>query len=93
MNEKFTPGPWFFNEDKYKICDDNSVPVATVSLRFYDDNDDTTDHETERANAHLIAVAPKMYAKLSELEAGLRPTVPVLADDIAELLREARGGE
>ena len=47
--------------------------------------------EERKANEHLIATAPKMYGKLAELEAILRPIIPLLADDIAELLKEARG--
>lgn len=38
-----------------------------------------------------MTAAPEMYAKLAELENALRPTIPLLADDIAEVLKKARG--
>ena len=46
-----------------------------------------------QADVPIIAAAPEMFNKLAGLENALRPDIPRLADDIAEVLRKARGLE
>ena len=57
---KFTPGPW-------EVCEiqpgDKEIGIRGPSVEVdYDD----VDHESARADAHLIAAAPDLYAALEE---------------------------
>lgn len=83
MNKKFEPGPgsWRIHEwDSCLTIRDGKTMVCRC-----------TKNAEGKKYAKFLKTAPEMYAKLVELEAVLRPTVPVLADDIAELLKNARG--
>jgi hypothetical protein len=66
MNKtKFTPGPWI-KRGKGTIETSGGAEVASVM-----DGQmlDRVDHETQEANAHLIAAAPELYEALEELHA------------------------
>lgn len=57
MNAKHTPGPWTVG-DSLLIYDDDAREVAIPSGRT---------EENLKANAHLIAAAPKLLAALDDL--------------------------
>jgi hypothetical protein len=61
---KFTPGPWLYQPRGSLILDGSSgssqVLISTVAVN--------TRRNEGRYNAHLIAAAPSLYAKVVELE-------------------------
>ena len=83
MNEKFTPGEWFFegenevNTEQKNICRCIRLGMETEEMQ---------------ANAHLIAAAPEMYRLLKQLH-GTLSKVPVLQREIEKVLKKARGEE
>ena len=93
--EKFTPGPW---EGGYGLLDGGYLGIwksgsETVVARI-----SPTDRETDeyKANAHLIAAAPDMYAVLTELEESVdywsEYDVPIgIIDQIRAAISKARG--
>jgi len=69
----FTPGPWSVHDDVFYrpvIKAPNGFVVATAKVDFggcerSSEKDAALD--TRKANAHLIAAAPRMYSALDEL--------------------------
>lgn len=84
--EKFTKGNWYLGS----FCTVKTHRGAIIADTWHFKDVGERDPE-QKANAILISKAPKMYYKLKEMEAFLRPAVPLVADELAELLREARG--
>jgi len=99
---KFTPGPWI-KRGKGTIETSGWAEVAAVM-----DGQmlDRVDHETQEANAHLIAAAPDMYEELEcardvfrfyqshhEFKGGTEKAIrnKEIADRIDRLLAKARG--
>lgn len=93
---KFRKGPWFV--DSYlKI--DNSIRVVegNVMISYHPDGD----NEESKANAHLIASAPDMYAMIKEVADmqkkwygyGMDTHIKLakMADKMEALLATARG--
>jgi hypothetical protein len=65
-NPSFTPGPWKIgNRSVYSLCANIDGPgwtmLASVIVRL---TGDEFDHAEGIANAHLIAAAPNLYAKV-----------------------------
>ena len=57
MNTKFTKGPWVKEEYSFDVTSkDCCLPIAKVTV-----------FNEAKANAHLIAAAPDMYAMLKEV--------------------------
>ena len=77
MSEKWTKGPWEFVEGDDNHGHENMEGVLGTILgdlnlgihvcRIWGDINDDDEMIQERANAHLIAAAPEMYAALKEL--------------------------
>ena len=103
--EKFTPGEWHIWKDNSTIpfiFDKNGYAVACMCGKQHDDRktissiEDYLYPEEVKANAALIAAAPKMYALLSVI---ISPTAMMskqfrdqnLRTAIESVLREARG--
>jgi len=66
MSEKFTPGPWRVNTDYGQIGDvtnEDGTPVAYSQQVL----GDTITQSRRKANAHLIAAAPDLYAALERI--------------------------
>ena len=63
MAEKFTPGPWnteySYRKDWYEIYGDEGMIMIAAAFNCQ--------HKLDRANAALIAAAPKLYEALYEL--------------------------
>ena len=98
MNEKkFTPGPWL----SYKLQDDDVINITTrrrkeghlVDVAFISVGLDKPFDDEQRANAHLIAAAPDMYAALEQIAKICRPlNAPNCAGClICAALKKARG--
>ncbi len=94
---KFTPGPWElipeFSEIRTVQPDDtsnygNGTPICGIF-------DMSTNYERSSANARLIAQAPAMYDMLLLCETLIAnfndPNLNVIAHNIDDLLRKARG--
>ena len=82
---KFTKGEWRRhyspNGQEYVICDgrrNGGYAVASLS------------GSNSKANAHLIAAAPEMYAMLKDIS-WRYPNSPHITNPISELLAKARG--
>lgn len=75
---KWTPGPWFADvvsgDDPNGDDWETDIEVVSGNLKFIHGHDlgysDGTDVEI-KANAHLIAAAPDLYAALDEVSASL----------------------
>ena len=85
MREKFKKGEWVTRlvGDKFAVMTyDTGYGICETTM-----SDDT-----DKANAHLIAAAPKMYAMLDELKSSMYESgMKVAARKIEKLLAEARG--
>jgi len=53
--EKFTPGPWHVMSDSLTISEDCGIAIVECLERG-------TETHNPKANAHLIAAAPDLYA-------------------------------
>ena len=89
---KFTKGPW---QAKDLEVESSGRMIADCGISNYKNSE-----EEERANAHLIAVAPDMYKMLDEVnraiihcdnEIGLADVITCMCHDIDQLLKKARG--
>lgn len=83
---KFTPGPW------HVIKKGNAVGYANYEVAWSDDNELVADVIYEKANAHLIAAAPDLYAACEKV-AHLNPDAGEVGEgmlrQIVELARYA----
>lgn len=68
----FTPGPWkahSYNTTDYIDIDAGCERICSIYLGTPEDTTDTSDYEIleRKANAQLIAAAPRMYQLLKEI--------------------------
>ena len=93
-NEKFTPGEWgvseftYNNGDAYQCTVSAGLPEVCICVPT-----GRVNREQCKANAHLIAAAPEMYALLSLM---VSPTIMMndeLRTTIEAVLKKARGEE
>lgn len=94
--EKFTKGPWFYEEATGEIYSDNYAEIICDMLPTGDEEFD--------ANAALVAASPDMYTELKEASKGLQllidnsavnalylPALYEQVERIEALLAKARG--
>lgn len=81
-NEKFTKGPWFYEEATGEIYSDNYAEIICDMLPTGDEEFD--------ANAALVAVAPEMYELLQKLRAHYNFS-EYCENEVDALLAKARG--
>lgn len=79
MDAKFTPGPWQLQEGNHPAADGRDWEVVSEHVGIcgwwaWDDR-----REERKANAHLIAAAPDMYAEIAQCEVDLEEAAKVLA--------------
>lgn len=86
---KFTPGPWLLNDAN----GESWIDAGSFAVALIDRNCNALNlSDEDKANASLIVVAPKMYAKLEEIaEATVHNFDYETAKPIYDLLAEARG--
>lgn len=75
--DKHTPGPWFVgvSADNHTHCVDAIDPTDEGTLEVcevWGTEHDKTESETSKANAHLIATSPELFADLLEAATTLR---------------------
>ena len=97
-NTKFTSGEWFIVDSTDKsssVWASESECITTINYNFWDEK-----YQTElKANAHLIAAAPAMYAMLEDSRTMLKAfhnntgSMGAIAQVrlIDDLLKSARG--
>jgi hypothetical protein len=66
-NEKFTPGPWKFDDLEMKIKGTGDAEGRTIIANVSPKMDFSRGMTTQCANAALIAAAPAMYEALKNL--------------------------
>jgi endonuclease III len=74
---RFTPGPWHVEEEKgsYGVCSNNTLLAIILS-------DDTQDKGAEKANAHLMATAPRLLQIIKEIKEYLDNNVIVTEEGL-----------
>jgi hypothetical protein len=100
-NEKFTPGPWAFDDLEMKIKGTGDAEGRTIIANVSPKMDFSRGMNTQCANAALIAAAPAMYKALAALEYRLKHQVENYqsvcqiddneAESILKILAAARG--
>ncbi|APC46574.1 hypothetical protein [Alteromonas phage PB15] len=99
---KFTKGPWYvYNNDVYlEIVSDKGAICDTCMSGHEFDGGDCLEGKSAKANAHLIAAAPEMYAMLQSiddlfglLDEHTHPNIELDCQqhEIRKLLAKARG--
>lgn len=95
MKPKFTPGPWKMLPDSWHGDHAEISSSEWGALALVVNKIDGQVSENGSSNAHLIAAAPDMYAKLDEISDGLLEAGGYgncrLAKEIESLLAKARG--
>lgn len=73
MKNEFTPGPWLaiVKDDEFEVIKDNGM-VQNAYARQTICRDISQGYDKGKADARLIAAAPKMYAELVLLREQLR---------------------
>jgi hypothetical protein len=69
MATQFTPGPWCVTDrdDLFRIREEASDAVLATTDDGGHPTEAIFDYDEQRANAHLIAAAPDLYAALEAL--------------------------
>lgn len=93
MTQTFTPGPWTITDrdDLFRIREEASDAVLATTDDGGHPTETIFDYDTQRANAHLIATAPELYAELERLYELLRRGGYAVAGNTAGILAKARG--
>jgi hypothetical protein len=74
---RFTPGPWHVEEEEgtYGVFSNDDLLALILS-------DDLKEREAARANAHLMAAAPRLLEVLREIKEHLDNNLIVTADGV-----------
>jgi hypothetical protein len=74
---RFTPGPWHVEEEEgtYGVFSNDDLLALILS-------DDLKEREVARANAHLMAAAPRLLEVLREIKEHLDNNLIVTADGV-----------
>ena len=101
--EKFTKGKWVIDAKNKFIdgaaitseCRNGMVEICKVESAYFDGNLDNDFEVEQKANAHLIAAAPEMYAMLEDYvsfsERGDAEGFNQMLYVVKDLLAKARG--
>jgi hypothetical protein len=82
-NTKFTKGPWAHSSFTVRGSEGKVIADCGFSYEL---------HDTEKANADLIAAAPDMYHYLDELKNKMVGNKAIeYKNEIEQLLKKARG--
>ena len=94
---RFTPGPWLVKEENgsYGVFSNDALLAITLS-------DDIQDKDAEKANAHLMATAPRLLEIIKEIkehldnnmivtEEGLKINDSHLRESIIDAILRAEG--